>query len=484
LKVMVVDDDQFNRQYLSDFLNKLGHEVLEARDGNHAMELFAGEPIDLVLSDIRMPGCTGTELLHQIRSHPSKSDTLVVLFTAYSDVSTAVEALRAGAYHYLIKPINVRELDSLIEQAGELLSFRRENKVLTSRFEEAVQAATEETREELHRFKRAFYESVGLENIGIFSAAMQEVYQQARKLHDDRNIPVLIQGETGTGKELVAKYIHYGEGATTPFVDINCAAINPGIFESELFGYEAGAFSGASSKGQKGKLDLAEGGTLFLDEISEIPINLQAKLLRIVQERDYYRVGGLKKIQSNVRFVCATNVDLEKAVAEGAFRSDLYYRLNTGMIRIPPLREHTADVIPLALTFLTQFSRDKKKGFQGISPEASKIMLAYYWPGNVRELKNLVERIVLMWDDKEIKPLHLTQLGPADHVARSGLEQVHSALDCRDMVLPPEGLQLEGFVDEIIRRALNMHDGNITKTAKYLGMSRRSLSYRLNNRQS
>jgi len=481
VKVMVVDDDHFNRQYLSDFLTKLGHTVFEAREGTHAMELFVTEPVDLVLSDIRMPGCTGTELLHQIRSMPGKSDTLVVLFTAYSDVSTAVEALRAGAYHYLIKPINVRELDSLIEQVGELLSFRRENQVLTSHFEEAVQAATQETREELHRFKRAFYESVGINDIGMFSPVMREVYQQARLLHGDRSIPVLIQGETGTGKELVARYIHYGEGVSTPFVDINCAALNPSIFESELFGYEAGAFSGASSKGQKGKIDLAKGGTLFLDEISEIPVHLQAKLLRVVQERDYFRVGGLKKIQSDIRLVCASNADLENAVAEGAFRSDLYYRLNTGIIKIPPLREHTEDIVPLASMFLKHFSHDKKKHFEGISPEATQILLNYQWPGNVRELKNLMERAVLMWDDQELKPIHIAQLAPPEKVSPGVLNQLHPALDNNSLDLPPDGLPLESFIEEIIQKALKMHDGNVTKTARYLGISRRSLSYRLNH---
>lgn len=481
MRVMVVDDDQFNRQYLSDFLIKLGHTVFEASDGHHAMDLFAEEEMDLVLSDIRMPGCTGTELLHQIRSHPSKSDTLVVLFTAYSDVSTAVEALRSGAYHYLIKPINVRELDSLIEQAGELLAYRRENQVLTSRFKEALQAATEETREELHRFKKAFYESVGLHNIGIFSSTTQDIYQQARVLHGDRSIPVLIEGETGTGKELVAKYIHYGEGNTTPFVDINCAALNPNIFESELFGYEAGAFSGASNKGQKGKIDLARGGTLFLDEITEIPINLQAKLLRVVQEREYYRVGGLKKVQCDVRFVCATNVDLEKAVADGTFRSDLYYRLNTGIIKVPPLRERSEEILPLASMFLDRYTREKKRNFKRISSEAATILLTYPWPGNVRELKNLIERTVLMWDDQEIKPSHLTQLSPRNHSASALPEQLNAPMDCSNLVLPADGLPLDAFIDSIIQKALKMHDGNITKTAKYLGISRRSLSYRLNN---
>ncbi|MCL6478779.1 MAG: sigma-54 dependent transcriptional regulator [Peptococcaceae bacterium] len=342
LNILLVDDERESRSYLAEFLREQGHRVAESADGSEALDIFTAGEFHLVLTDIRMPKMSGLELLRKIRGMPGGQDVDVVLFTGNGDVRSAIEALRAGAYDYLLKPINVEELVAVTERAGERQALRRENAILTKKFKDAVEAATEETRQELSRFKKAYYESIGLGNIGVFSQAMKKIFQQARKLHTDRSIPVLIEGETGTGKEVIARYIHYGDGnVTAPFVDLNCAAIAPNLFESELFGYEAGAFTGGTPRGQKGKLDLAQGGTLFLDEITEIPTDLQAKLLRVIQEKEFYRVGGLKKIKTDVRIVCATNVDIEKKVEEGAFRRDLYYRLNVGRISLPPLRERT-----------------------------------------------------------------------------------------------------------------------------------------------
>jgi len=317
------------------------------------------------------------------------------------------------------------------------------------------------------------------EGIGVFSEAMKEVFNQAKKLHEDRSFPVLIEGETGTGKEIVARFLHYGEQAEAgPLVDLNCAALAPSIFETELFGYEEGAFTGALPKGRKGKLDLAQGGSLFLDEIAEISFGLQAKLLRLVQEKAFYRVGGLKKVRADVRFIFATNKKLEQEVRKGAFREDLYYRLNVGRIFIPPLRERREEIIPLARLFLQNSALYKGKQFRGISGEAAEILKAHCWPGNVRELKNVIEWAVFMGDDSELKPSHLNIL---NNQAGEGVgEQKPQTIDPYNFDLPAEKLPLDNYINRIILQALQMNHGNKTRTAEYLGISRRSLYCRLN----
>jgi two-component system, NtrC family, response regulator AtoC len=317
--------------------------------------------------------------------------------------------------------------------------------------------------------------SVGLEGVGFFSEAMRALVSQAQKYHTDRTIPVLIEGETGTGKEIISKMIHYGNlEFTAPFVDINCAAITPNLFESELFGYEAGSFRGGLSRGQKGKIDLAAGGTLFLDEVGEIPLELQGKLLRVIQEKEFYRIGGLRKIKADVRIICATNSNLEQAVAKGTFRKDLYYRLKVGHIQIPSLRERMADIYPLALMFLQEFSRLRGKQFTSISEEAAGLLLSYAWPGNVRELRNTIEWATFMYDDAVLKPQHLGIIEK-----EQGRAEVAVALETKDLRLPPKEFSLEKHIDHVVYEALRMHHGNKTATAQYLGISRRALCYRL-----
>lgn len=481
IKILLVDDENESRTSVAEFLRELGHQVIECGDGSCALTAFCEQEFHMVLTDIKMPGMSGLELLRAIRSSPGGAEVDVVLFTGYGDMETAIQALRAGAYDYLLKPINIEELVQVTERIGEHQHLRKENEVLTRRFSVAVQEATEETRRELLRLQEAYRRIIGLGRIGVFSRAMKEVFRQAQKLHADRSIPVLIEGETGTGKEVVARYIHYGEGeVTAPFIDINCAALTPTIFESELFGYEGGAFTGGLTRGQRGKMDLAEGGTLFLDEIAEIPVDLQAKLLRVIQEKEFYRVGGLKKIKIDVRIICSTNVNLEQECQEGSFRQDLYYRLNVGRIYIPPLRERVDDILPLATMFLDELAREKGTHFRSISDEAAGMLRSYSWPGNVRELKNAMEWVALMWDDTELKPCHLGILEGTrkDHVPGPVLAS-GPVLDYRNYTLPPDSLPLEELTNNIIRKALQMHRGNKTRTAKYLGISRRSLYCRL-----
>ncbi len=321
------------------------------------------------------------------------------------------------------------------------------------------------------------------EEVGFFSPQMKEIVERAGLIHADRTVPVLIEGETGVGKEIIARYIHHGaRGSQRPFIDINCAAITPTIFESELFGYEGGAFTGCRPGGQKGKIAMADGGTLFLDEIAEIPPSIQAKLLRVIQEREYYPVGGLNKRGADVRLICATNANLEECVRRGSFRKDLFYRLEAIRIAIPPLRRRREDILPLAMLFLDCLARKKGKRFRSISPQAQEMLLACPWPGNVRQLRNLIERAVVMWDEQELRPEHLSLPGPQEEQEddRSPGAEAEPGLE----TLPPRHLDLQELNRRIILRALEMHGGNITETAAYLGMSRRSLSYRLKKMRS
>lgn len=487
MNILLVDDDQDCRQDVGEFLRELGHQVFESGSGEETLELFATKDFPMVLSDIKMPGISGIELLQQLNALAPTYKPDVVLFTGFGDMDSAIAALRAGAYDYLLKPIKVQELAAVTERIAEHQALLRENKALTEHFQQELSAATAETRQEITRLKQILATSLGLDQIGIFSEKMRQIFSEAHKYHTDRSIPVIIQGETGSGKEVVAKAIHYGKMENTrPFVAVNCAALTGSLFESELFGYEAGAFTGGLTKGQKGKLDVADQGTLFLDEIAEIPLELQGKLLRVIQEKEFYRVGGLKKVTPDVRYICATNVDLEKRVKEGSFRKDLYYRLKVGHITIPPLRDRPEDILPLAQMFLEEFSGKKKKSFTQISPPAAEMLLRYPWPGNVRELRNAVEWAVFMYDDALLLPCHLGIISSAPALNNLELRQeLPAALDFENFILPPEGfsVSLDDYVDRIIQKALELHNGNKVETARYLGISRRTLYTRLEKKK-
>lgn len=480
MKILLVDDEQHSREAMLWFLQHQNHEVTVCANGADALKKITADSYPMVLSDIQMPGLSGIELATAIKKLPNSWQTDIVLFTGYADVDSAVTALRAGVYDYLQKPVNPEELFSVIERVAEHQALLRENKTLTERFQDEVTAATEETRRELLQMKQIVAESI-IGSIGIFSGCMKDIAEQAYRLHADRSIPVLIEGETGTGKEVIAKLIHYGSqlapASSTPFTDINCTALAPSLFESELFGYEAGAFTGSMSKGAKGKFDLAQGGTLFLDEIGEIPLDLQGKLLRVLQEKEFYRVGGLKKIRTDIRVICATNLPLEQSVEQGRFRKDLYFRLKVAHIVIPPLRERPEAIVPLATLFLQKFSRSKKKHFTAIAPQTARILQEYNWPGNVRELQNILEYAIFAYNDKLLKPEHIVSLlqtsPPPEPVAAP---QPGSLLT---LPFPPEGYLLKSYTEDIILQILAAHNNNQSATANYLGISRRALSYRL-----
>jgi len=473
MRILLVEDNQSIRESLVELLENLKYQVISCENGQVAMNVLKKDGIDVVLSDIMMPVMNGHQLLKNIKEVDRLKNIEVILFTGHGDIKSAVEAMKFGAYDYLLKPVNVQELDAVLTRLKDLLQLKKDHEKLSRHFQEEVHKATEEIENELLAVRKAFAREIGTIEIGIFADTMKQVFKHAEKLHENPDIPVLIEGETGTGKELVAHFIHYGRGDTvTPFIGLNCAALNANLFESELFGYEPGAFTGGNPKGQQGKLELAGTGSLFLDEITEMPTEQQAKLLRVIQEREFFHVGGLKKLEAKSRFICATNRAVTEAVKNGSFRQDLYFRLNIGHIRIPPLREHSESILPMALLFLKQLSEQRATRFKKISREASVFLQEYHWPGNIRELKNLIERIVLYWDDEEIQPVHV----------RACLENIPMRFNHNEpsgtpesFQLPVKGFDLNEHILSLIKKALDLHQGNQTRTAQYLGISVRVL---------
>ncbi len=319
-----------------------------------------------------------------------------------------------------------------------------------------------------------FAEIIGFGKIGVFSQKMKEILDLAIKYHQDRSISVLIEGETGTGKEIIARLIHYGhKTVTAPFISINCSAITPSLFESELFGYEGGAYTGSRQKGMPGKVELAQGGTLFLDEIGDLPIDLQPKLLRFLQEKEMYRIGGIKKIKLDVRVVCATNQNIPLLIKENKFRKDLFYRLNPGHIYLPPLRQRPEEVKELALMFLDKYSQQKNKKFKTISKKAIAFLESKEWEGNIRELENLIERVVVLYDDTEVKPEYLQQ------------DNFYQDNECEDegdglfIKMNDEVMPLTDIETKIIEYVLDKFEGNKSQAAKYLKIDRTTLRKRM-----
>jgi len=470
VNITLVDDEQDILVSLSRFLGSLGHRVFTFTNTRKALEDLESNGSQLVLSDINMPGMNGFDLLFEIQRREELKHVTVVLVTGYGEIRGAVKAMREGAYDYLIKPIDMNELMILVNRIAEHKRLYREHEILQNSFQQQVDSRTREVRLQYQRLRESLAEQIGVGDIGVYSDSMRKVFDLAERLHDDPSVPVLIEGETGAGKEVVAKFIHYGsELSPRPFVDINCAAIAPGLFESELFGYESGAYTGARREGEPGKISLAEGGTLFLDEIGELTRDQQAKLLRLIQERQYYPVGGTGKRSTSARIICATNKPLVEN-ASGDFRLDFYYRLQVGHIRIPPLRERREEIVPLAHYFLRHLRRDHPASFHGISNDAQKILLEHDWPGNVRELKNTIERIMLLYHDDTIESKHLFSVMKVSIDGRD-----RPVCIPEDIPMPEDSFLLDAAVLAFVSRALRRHAGNKSKTARYLGIPRNRL---------
>jgi two-component system NtrC family response regulator len=439
-RILVVDDEPAQRELVAGFLRKQGFEVALAGDGRDALGRFAGEPFDLVLTDQRMPGFSGLELIGALRA--VTPEAAVIVMTAYGTIETAVAAIKAGAADYLTKPLNLDELLHRIRTVRERQRLVAENREL----------------------RLALSERHRVEGIIGESGRMQEVLSLVHRVAGS-DATVLIQGESGTGKELIARAIHYASPrAPRPLVKVNCAALPETLLESELFGHEKGAFTGATAARQ-GRFELAHGGTLFLDEIGDLPLHLQVKLLRVLQEREFERVGSGRPIAVDVRLIAATHRDLAALVKGGEFRDDLYYRINVVTIVVPPLRERREDIPPLIDHFVRKFAETNRKQIAGLTREARELLLRYDYPGNVRELENLIERAVVLTRDDVIgaADLPLTLQEPvADTAEAAGLTTAVEALERR-----------------MIREALAQADGVQTRAAETLAISERVLRYKL-----
>jgi len=440
-RILVVDDELAQRELVSGFLKKQGFDVTSAESGEKALEIFRQESFDLVLTDQKMPDMSGLDLLQAV--HAINPETAVVLMTAYGSIEAAVSSIKGGAIDYLTKPLNLDELLFRIRQAGERRRLFIENRELR----EALQ--------ERHR----------IEGIIGESGPMLEVLSLVRRVAPSE-ATVLIRGESGTGKELIAKAIHFGSPrARGPLVKVNCAALPETLLESELFGHEKGAFTGAVTSRQ-GRFEMANGGTIFLDEIGDLPLHLQAKLLRVLQEREYEKVGSSRPVKVNVRILAASHRPLETLLKAGQMREDLYYRLNVVTILIPPLRQRRSDVSLLIDHFIRRYAEKNGKTIRGLTPEGRDILLRYDYPGNVRELENIIERAVVLTRDEVIGssdlPLTVQEPEIADRDQETNLTVAVEALERR-----------------MIRDALARSDGVQTGAAELLGMGERGLRYKL-----
>jgi two-component system response regulator PilR (NtrC family) len=444
-RVLVVDDERSMRELLTIVLKREGHDVLVAENGAAALEILNREQVDLLISDIKMPDMSGVDVLKAAKS--VDQDIVGVMITAFASTDTAVEALRMGAYDYLTKPFNVDELKIVVRNALERRYLRQENVLLKRTLQHA------------HQFS----------NIVGRSEAMLAVFHLIETIAPT-NSTVLVTGESGTGKELVARAIHFNSlRREHPFVALNCGALTETLLESELFGHMRGSFTGAAAN-KKGLIEVAERGTIFLDEIGEMSSMMQVKLLRVLQERRFRRVGGTDEVTADIRVIAATNQDLAKRVAEGKFREDLFYRINVIPVQLPPLRERTEDIVLLAQHFLTKYSEQMSKVVTGISNEALALLKEYEWPGNIRELENVIERAVAL----ERTPTILPESLPS-HV----LGQMPKS--ARPLPFPESGFDLEQHVQELerdyIAQALRKAGGVQVKAADLLGMSFRSFRY-------
>ncbi len=438
-RILVVDDEEKMRKLLCIMLSRRGHDTAEAGHGRQALQMLEEQRFDLIISDIRMPVMDGMEMLRAMKDRDISVP--VIFITAFATVESAVEAMRAGALDYITKPFDEARIHLTVERTLNAAKIMAENR----RLREELKAAT------------------GQDEIVYVSRAMAQVMELARQVADQDSV-VLLTGESGTGKELLARFIHNAsQRSSGRFVPVNCAAISASLVESELFGHEKGAFTGADRR-RSGKFEYAAGGTLFMDEIGDLPLEAQAKLLRVLQDKRIQRVGGNEEIYVDVRVICATNRDLEEMVEKGEFRKDLFFRINVFPIHLPPLRERKEDIEPLANYFLKRFGRGAELE---ITPAAVRLLASYPWPGNVRELSNAIERAAILGmkegriTERTFSFLTLPDTGPAG--TRKGADAFE---------LPADGIDLEALERSLARQALERSGNNQSAAARLLGLSR------------
>lgn len=447
-KILIVDDEPLMRIAIIDALLAEGYEVKGVGSGKEGKSLILNNGYDVLITDLRLPEIDGLEILKTVMEHSPK--TKVIMITAYGSVNTAVEAIKQGAYDYLTKPFSMEELLIIVRRLLEFRELEFENRQLKEKIDELCH----------------------FEGIIGSNSKMREVMDKIQVVAET-GATILISGESGTGKELIANAIHHSSRKDRPFIKVSCAALPESLLETELFGHEKGAFTGAI-KQKKGRFELANGGTLFLDEIGEISPAVQVKLLRVLQERQFERVGGTETINIDVRIICATNKDLKKEVQRNAFREDLYYRLNVVHIHVPPLRERKEDIILLANSFVKKFASQNNRDIEGISPETRELLLNYPFPGNVRELAHAIERAVILGNTKYIQPKDLPEdlLAHYKDALGTSKKSQHSE---------PLSEAMERFEKEYIIKSLEAAEGNKTLAAEKLGLSRKTLWMKCKN---
>jgi DNA-binding NtrC family response regulator len=464
--ILIVDDDREIRLLMRFALEERGYEVVEAEDGPSGLAQYSALLPDLSIIDVGLPGgYDGVELLGKIHEIQARHPVLII--SGQASPEKAVEAMKQGAFDYLGKPLNLEKLILLLERG--LSTVRKDN--------------------ELERVTQTSKAAFGFDRLIGSCTPMQDVISTARKVATVPFATVLLTGDSGTGKELIAHAIHLASAnAKEPFVEVNCAAMPENLLEAELFGYEKGAFTDAKAR-KRGLFEVASAGTFFLDEIGEMPSNLQVKLLKVIEERSFRRLGGTAPIAVQFRLIAATNADLQEMMAAGAFRRDLYYRLNVFTIHLPPLRDRGIDIIEIAEHFVKHFNREFSKNMQGFSPDAQQMMLSYDWPGNIRELRNAIERAVLIGPGTEIRPQDLaikTRFKPQTAMPvppvvshQELLEAEAAAAVDLEIKIPTHGVNFEDVEQQLIRIAMRHCNNNASAAARFLRMTRETLRYRL-----
>ena len=448
-KILIIDDEKLLRWSLNQNLSKEGYSIIEAETGTDGLKKYGEESPDITLLDIHLPDISGINVLEQIRARNPMAT--IIMITAYGDIQTAVKTIKLGAYDFVEKPFNMEKLNILLKKAAETVSLRNE----------------------VRQFKDNLTSKFGFDSIIGQSEEMIKVFDFIKKISKSDSTTVLLQGESGTGKDLVAKVIHYQSTRTDrPFMEINCTALPETLIESELFGYEKGAFTDAKTM-KKGLFELAHEGTIFLDEIGDMKLSTQAKLLKVLENKAFKRIGGLKDIEVNIRIIAASNKNLEKEVRKGDFREDLYYRLKVIPLFLPALRDKSSDIPLLSKFFIDEFNMEFKKSVKGLSKETEMCFMQYHWPGNVRELKNVIERAMILESEEYILNDHL----PGELTCPSRMTEENA----KDMSIniPPGGLDIEEVEKQLIKQALEITKGNQTRAAKMLNLTRDALRYRM-----
>jgi len=453
-RILVAEDNDLNRENLVEMLSGTASEITACRDGKEAMEAFSRQRYDLVITDLKMPHVGGMELLKFLKEE--YPDTVVVVITGYASVHSAVEAMRLGAFDYITKPLKDDRVQLSIQRALSFALLRGENESLKDQLME----------------KFDFGKMIG------YSNSMKAVFATIEKVAATDST-VIIYGESGTGKELVARALHFNsERKTGPLVTVNCGAIPEELLESEMFGHEKGAFTGAI-RSRTGRFELAQGGSIFLDEIGDMSPSLQVKLLRVIQERQFERIGGMRTVDADVRIIAATNQNLELAVQERRFREDLFYRINVIPVYLPPLRDRKEDIPVLIEHFVARFRKTKQKDLEGLTDEAMEAMMQYHWPGNVRELQNVIEMLVVMKGSGFVGMEDLP-----DKICASGFQKGKTSMNIQ---IPDEGLNISEVMDEfekdLLLKALKQSGGVKNRAAKLLNLNRTTYVEKLKRHQ-